>query len=201
MNVEEVSTFSSNISSTHHFSSPFDSGKRHGMSSPDTIDARQEKFLTDNWGGKKDPIGSLIDTLRQSTKSVDEIDRQSKLRSYIERLLQMKRQEIADLSVSSTTTSTTTSTEESSTLSGEITSTNSSKSLSNIIESSKSLSNIESSKNSSNIIETSKSLSNIESLLSNFSVEQVGQIGFASSTPSSILSSSESKSSVTKTVR
>ncbi len=190
MNVEEVSTFSSNISSTHHFSSP------------DTIDARQEKFLTDNWGGKKDPIGNLIDTLRQSTKSVDEIDRQSKLRSYIERLLQMKRQEIADLSVSSTTTSTTTtSTEESSTLSGEITSTNSSKSLSNIIESSKSLSSLERSKNSSNLIETSKSLSNIESLLSNFSVEQIGQTGFASSTPSSILSSSESKSSVTKTVR
>jgi hypothetical protein len=71
-------------------------------SSEASIDQKKEKFLLQNWG--KDltdfaPIHGLIEKLRVSTK---EKDHQDLLRYYIEKLLKMKRQEIAELSLTST---------------------------------------------------------------------------------------------------
>lgn len=71
-------------------------------SSEASIDQKKEKFLLQNWG--KDltdyaPIHGLIEKLKISTR---EKDHQDLLRYYIEKLLKMKRQEIAELSLTST---------------------------------------------------------------------------------------------------
>ena len=108
VDVEECSTFSSNQNLSSY-------------SSNVSIDIRREKFLAESWGA--DPIHNLIDNLRKvptKTTEKSDLDRQIQLRCYIEKLLRMKRQEIADLSVTTTATS-----EESSTMSGEISSTTS----------------------------------------------------------------------------
>jgi hypothetical protein len=108
IDLQECSTFSS-------------SNNLSSYSSNVSIDVRSEKFLAESWGA--DPIHDLIDNLRKGpTHNTDtrDLDRQRQLRCYIEKLLRMKRQEIADLSVTTTSTS-----EESSTLSEEITSTSS----------------------------------------------------------------------------
>ena len=183
VDIEECSTFSSssnNISSTY--------------SSNVSIDVQKEKFLAQSWG--QDPIHGLIKNLKHESTSADESERQRKLRSYIEKLLRMKRQEIADLSV-------TTSTIESSTMSGEISSTTSTTTSKSDTPTSK-----DSTKTSSKDTSNSTNVSTVESsksLSSNTSVEQSGRRGFTSSTPSSILSSSEnsnnSKGSGPKTVR
>ncbi len=183
VDIEECSTFSSSsniVSSTY--------------SSNVSIDVQKEKFLAKSWG--HDPIHGLIRNLKEeSSASADERERQRKLRSYIEKLLRMKRQEIADLSVTTTTS-------DSSTMSGEVSSTTSttpSKSSPTSKDSTETTSKDTSNSTNVSTVESSRSLS------SNTSVEQSGKRGFTSSTPSSILSSSEnsgnSRGSGPKTVR
>ena len=90
VHVEEVSTFQSSIStstSSQRLSPP--------QTSTSSVDITQERFLSQSW--KQRDVQGLISTMKQ-TKSKNE-----QLRHYIEKLLSMKREEIANLSVSTET--------------------------------------------------------------------------------------------------
>ena len=65
--------------------------------STSSIDITQERFLSQSW--KKQDVHSLISVMK-NTKVKD-----GQLRQYIEKLLSMKREEIADLSVSTSVSS------------------------------------------------------------------------------------------------
>ena len=65
--------------------------------STSSIDITQERFLSQSW--KKQDVHSLISVMK-NTKVKD-----GQLRQYIEKLLSMKREEIADLSVSTSLSS------------------------------------------------------------------------------------------------
>ena len=93
--VEEVSTLQS--SSTTEATAV--SSSRSIGSSLSSADITQERFLSAAW--KNENIRSLIDLMRTKKE-----DKQTWLRGYIEKLLQMKREEIADLSLTDTTVST-----------------------------------------------------------------------------------------------
>ena len=87
VHVEEVSTFQSSISTSttsQRLSPP--------QTSTSSVDITQERFLSQSW--KQRDVQGLISTMKQ-TKSKNE-----QLRQYIEKLLSMKREEIANLSVS-----------------------------------------------------------------------------------------------------
>lgn len=147
--VKECST----LSSSHELQS----------SSEASIDQSKEKFLVQNWG--KDltdyaPIHGLIEKLKTSSK---EKTQQDLLRYYIEKLLKMKRQEIAELSLTSNDYSMGPSSNE---------------------ESAK-----ESSLRSSLTLSSDKSMTGSSNLTSDHDPFK----GFISSTPASTLSSSESK--------
>ena len=90
VHVEEVSTFQSSISTSttsQRLSPP--------QTSTSSVDITQERFLSQSW--KQRDVQGLISTMKQ-TKSKNE-----QLRQYIEKLLSMKREEIANLSVSTET--------------------------------------------------------------------------------------------------
>ena len=87
VHVEEVSTFQSSTSTStisQRLSPP--------QTSTSSVDITQERFLSQSW--KQRDVQGLISTMKQ-TKSKNE-----QLRQYIEKLLSMKREEIANLSVS-----------------------------------------------------------------------------------------------------
>lgn len=86
LQVEEVSTLQSSSTSVQTL-----------QSTSSSMDITQEKFLSDNW--KRQDIHGLISSMRHKK------DDGGQLRGYIEKLLSMKREEIANLSVSSTMSS------------------------------------------------------------------------------------------------
>ena len=66
--------------------------------STSSIDITQERFLSQSW--KQQDVQSLISVMKNTGKVKD-----GQLRQYIEKLLSMKREEIADLSVSTSVSS------------------------------------------------------------------------------------------------
>ena len=118
INIEEVSEYSSTLSVTQEHGreevtrttmKSSSSTSTNLTSSSSSTDITREKFLSADWRSQqirndshqvRELIGQLAASKRVKTDSVDEQQSQKKLRSYIEQLLRMKRNEIDDLSIS-----------------------------------------------------------------------------------------------------
>ena len=211
IDVQESSTINSVLSVTQEHErtsqgditrTTFKSSTCTSLSSSSSIDITKEKFLSEQWRQRQikgqvpnapgyDQLHRLINQLEsQDDTNVREVERQNKLRAYIERVLQMKRKEIDDLSISDVSSIFTTDT-------------------SSFKESSNSLPHSSTSSPGSQL---SMEYQNKQSYpMNQFKVNtsrdkniekyKTGSNGFVSSTPTSILSSSDSKSSASKTVR
>ena len=199
LDVQEMSTLNSTLSITQERErttqgemtrTTIKSSTSASMSSSSSIDITKEKFLSEQWRQRQmedqgyavpgyDQLHSLIGQMEfKDRRNAKEVHRQNQLRNYIERLLQMKRKEIDDLSitdVSSLSTSFSSSFKESSN--------------SQVYSSSQST--------------PSFSKRNLESSiqLGSTNKPKYRSRDIISSTPNSILSSSDSKSSTNKTVR
>ena len=168
------------------------------LSSSSSIDITKEKFLSEHWKQRQDQdtlgdkeLHGLIRRLgSQDNANLLEVQRQNELRSYIERLLQMKRNEIDDLSisdVSSLSFSNSSSIKESSASQND--------SPQSSLGESNSIFNQEERKIFKDLLPKD------HHLLKKHDVNRVNTNEFVSSTPTSILSSSDSKSSASKSVR
>ena len=200
VDVQEMSTLNSTLSITQERErttqgemtrTTIKSSTSASMSSSSSIDITKEKFLSEQWRQRQmedqgyavpgyDQLHSLIGQMEsKDRRNAKEVHRQNQLRNFIERLLQMKRKEIDDLSitdVSSLSTSFSSSFKESS---------NSQVYSSSQSTPSFSKRNLESSIQLGSMTNNPKYRSRV----------------IISSTPNSILSSSDSKSSTNKTVR
>ena len=168
------------------------------LSSSSSIDITKEKFLSEHWKQRQDQdnlgdkeLHGLIRRLEsQDTANLLEVQRQNELRSYIERLLQMKRKEIDDLSisdVSSLSFSNSSSIKESSASQND--------SPQSSLGESNSIFNQEQRKIFKDLLPKEHHPSKKQDINHGNTNE------FVSSTPTSILSSSDSKSSASKSVR
>ena len=96
--VEEQTTLHSSASSSRD-----DTTGNTTYSSPNSSsDITREKFLSKEWKTTTD-IKKLIGTLRSDDRKPSDKTRNTELKTYIERLLKMKREEIVNLSITDTT--------------------------------------------------------------------------------------------------
>ncbi len=116
VNVEEVSTLATSSRATSSLREEI-SRLLPPTPSSSSSDITKEKFISSAW--QTEDIKGLIGSLKkgQPTKT-EQVQQQAQLRSYIEQLLSMKRQEIADLSVTTTSMEESTSTPSTSTYEG-----------------------------------------------------------------------------------
>ena len=207
VDVQEMSTINSSLSITQERErttqgettrTTIKSSTTASMSSSSSIDITKEKFLSEQWKQRQmkeqgfavpeyEQLHSLIGKLEsKERRNAKEVQRQNQLRNYIERLLQMKRKEIDDLSITDVSSLTTSfsSFKESSCSQAYSSSAQSTPSYSKR--------NLESSiQMGSTIVEG----------FSRNSKTKYRSRDVVSSTPNSILSSADSKSSANKTVR
>ena len=207
VDVQEMSTINSSLSITQEREkttqgemtrTTIKSSTSASMSSSSSIDITKERFLSEQWKQRQmkeqgfavpeyEQLHSLIGMLEsKDRRNTKEVQRQNQLRNYIERLLQMKRKEIDDLSITDVSSLTT--------------------SFSSFKESSCSQAYSSSSQStpsySKRNLESSIQLgSTIVEGFSRDSKTKHRSRDVVSSTPNSILSSADSKSSANKTVR
>ena len=206
VDVQEVSTINSSLSITQERErttqgemtrTTIKSSTSASMSSSSSIDITKEKFLSEQWRQRQikdqgyevpgyEQLHSLIGRLESKDhRNAKEVQRQNQLRIYIERLLQMKRKEIDDLSISDV-----------SSLSTTFSSSFKESSTSQIYSSTSSQAG--SKRNQESSIQFG------DTIVEGFSENRKPRFkpkDVVSSTPTSILSSSDSKSSTNKTVR
>lgn len=211
IDVQELSTINSVLSITqeHERSSHGDitrttikSSTSSTLSSSSSMDITKEKFLSEQWRQRQiqdqgytapnyDHLHGLIRQLEsKDNRNAHEAHRQNQLRTYIEKLLQMKRKEIDDLSVSDVSSFSTTQSSSFKESSNSQSSTSSSS-----LETPQSIGYQHKSQLQPDLQDRTTEFRNINDT----NMQHPKQ--FTSSTPTSILSSSDSKSSGNKTVR
>ena len=211
IDVQELSTINSMLSITQEQErsshgditrTTIKSSTSASLSSSSSIDITKEKFLSEQWRQRQiqdqgytapnyDQLHGLIRQLEsKDNRNAQEAHRQNQLRTYIEKLLQMKRKEIDDLSISDVSSFSTTQSS-----SFKESSNNQSSTSSSSLGTPQSFAYQRNGQLPPDLQERTSESRNINDTNMQHTKK------FTSSTPTSILSSSDSKSSGNKTVR